>query len=310
MLILVNPDSSSGRGGDRWPAARAELERRGLAFDAFVAPSAAAARQRLDQALADGERHFVAAGGDGTVHAVLNALMDPTTDRPRHGAVLGAIGLGSSNDFHKPLALERSLAGLPARIDLDRAEPVDVGKVVLEPPNGPPRTRYFALNASLGFVAEGNAYFNTDAKMLGWLKRRHTEAAILYTALVQLIVFRPIEAAWALDEEPESRLRFASLSVMKKVHLSGGMRYDTPVTARDGMLDVNVWLPRGRLGILRTMAGLYKGRFQGRPGTLSRRARRVRLRPVEPAHLELDGEVFLAARAEMTVVPDAVRLCG
>ena len=130
----------------------------------FVAPvSAAEAASVIAAGTAAGHDAIVVAGGDGTVNLALNVIMDPATDRPRAPRVaLGAIGLGSSNDFHKPIAPERDLAGAPARVDVEGATVVDVGKATIQLPGEGRLVRYFLLNASMGMVADGNNAFNTS----------------------------------------------------------------------------------------------------------------------------------------------------
>ena len=40
------------------------------------------------------------------------------------------------------------------------------------------------------------------------------------------------------------------MGILKKVYFAGGMHYDTPVAADDGMFAVNVWEPMGRWSIV------------------------------------------------------------
>jgi len=308
-LILVNRQSNAGKGGERWDVLEPALRSQGLDFEAQVTTSAEDAAQRLERGLAAGYGTIIAAGGDGTVNGVLNALMDPQTDRPRADVVLGAIGLGSSNDFHKPFAPERTVGDVPVCLDSTGAQAIDLGKAVLHGADGETRVRYFALNASMGLVAEGNAYFNASPPTLTALKRHNVEVAIAYTALVNLLSFEPIDIWLQLDDGPAEALRVVSLGVVKKVHFAGGMRYDTPVTAADGLFDVNIMEEMSRLRVARTLAGLYQGRFKGRPYTRCLRAARVKITPSRPMHFELDGEVEQVVAAEVSVLPAALRLC-
>jgi diacylglycerol kinase family enzyme len=76
----------------------------------------------------------VAAGGDGTVSSVANAVVDSR-------AALGVLPAGTLNHFAKDLALPLDLAGAAARIAAGRIIAVDVGEV-----NG----RIFLNNSSIG----------------------------------------------------------------------------------------------------------------------------------------------------------------
>lgn len=302
MLILVNRGANGGRGAERWTAVAAGLRARGIAFRMEETASADDAKRIL---AVTRDPVVIAAGGDGTVNGTLNALLE----LGRTDLTLGAIGLGSSNDFHKPFAEDRTIADVPVRIRADRAETVDVGRAVLHTPDGRRHVRHFVLNASLGFVAEGNAFFNTDDPVLRWLKRRHVEAAIVYTALRNVVTFRPIEASVRLDDGPDVNMPLTSLGILKNVHFAGGMKYDTPVVSDDGMFDVTAWVGMRRVDLIRTMANLYRGKFRGLPRTRTWRARRVAVAPGHPVHFETDGETTSIVRAELDVLPGALRVC-
>ncbi|MEV0251082.1 diacylglycerol kinase family protein [Nocardia sp. NPDC050712] len=309
MFVVVNP-KANGSTESRWPGVRAELERRRPELRWAAPESAVAAERAVHAELAAGTSTVVAAGGDGTVNLVLNALMDPATDRPRNPeTALGAVGLGSSNDFHKPFAADRAVAGVPVRIDADAATLVDVGKATMMLTDGRTEVRYFLLNASMGLVAAGNHFFNTAPGLVQRLKRRNTEAAIIYSALRNIATFRPL-AIDILGADWKHQGPITNVGVLKTPHFAGGMRYDTGVRAADGQFDVNIWSPASRLRILGLIAGLYQGKFSQSPLATCRRGAVVDLIPGAPSALELDGEVIVVGSARLEVLPAVLRVCG
>jgi diacylglycerol kinase (ATP) len=236
---------------------------------------------------------------------VLNAIIKSGVD-----VALGAIGLGSSNDFHKPFARDKRIGGVPVRLDPAQAIRADVGKATLTDPSGVTRTRYFVLNASLGVVAQGNAFFNAPDMTLRALKKTSVELAIAYAGIVSIKRFKPIELKVSLDDQPLQPMQLTAMGILKKIHFAGGMYYDTPVTANDGMFAVNVWEPMDRWSIVGLILALYRGQFTGRKHTQAYRTRRVRITADRPIDFELDGEVSLISQVDVQVVPGAVRLCG
>jgi diacylglycerol kinase family enzyme len=305
MLIIVNERANAGNGATRWRKVEAALKDSGATFDVAPTRSEAEAERAVAEAVRHGHDMVVAAGGDGTVNGVLNAILNNGVD-----VALGAIGLGSSNDFHKPFGKDKCLGGVPVRLDPAQAIRADVGKATLTDPSGTARTRYFALNASLGVVAQGNAFFNAPNSTLAALKKTSVDLAIAYTAIVSIIRFRPIELKVSLDDQPLQPMRLTAMGILKKIHFAGGMRYDTPVAPDDGMFAVNVWEPMGRWAVVALILALYRGRFTGRKHTQAHRTRRVRITADSPIDFELDGEVSKVSEADVSVVPRAVRLCG
>ena len=76
----------------------------------------------------------IAGGGDGTVNAVLSALVTHAGAARLRRIKVGAVGLGSSNDFHKPFGT--TLAGIPCRLDRHRLRDHDIGRLDYEDPQG------------------------------------------------------------------------------------------------------------------------------------------------------------------------------
>src|SRR4030095_9583750 len=93
------------------------------------------------------------------------------------------------------------LGGVPVRLDATRGIRADVGRATLTDPSGATRTRYFVLNASLGVVAEGNAFFNAPDTALRALKKTSVDLAIAYAAVMSIARFTPIEVSVSLDDQ-------------------------------------------------------------------------------------------------------------
>src|SRR5438034_4710992 len=80
------------------------------------------------QAAANGARHVIAVGGDGTVHEVANGLL-----ASRAQATLGVVPIGSGNDFAKLVGVYRhDPARAVARLVTATPRRFDVGRVLDE----------------------------------------------------------------------------------------------------------------------------------------------------------------------------------
>lgn len=303
MILFLNPQAGGATAAPRFEQLRPALERGPLRGGYTRVTCAGELSRRL--LTERGEATLVAAGGDGTVNLALEALLS-LPERLRGRWTLGAIGLGSSNDFHKPQRV--LLGGRPVRLDSARAEARDVGQVDFLDPQGRPQRCHFLLNASVGVVAEANQRFNTGDAVLRSLKPRWTAGAIGYAALRALLTAHDLEARVALDGV-RSAAPLTNLHVLLSPCIAGGLRYDLEASPQAGSFAVALCERQGRLSRLRTILALSRGRFRGLPGTRSGRAWRVEIDVAAPVALETDGEVRLASAIRIQLLRKAVSVC-
>ena len=121
-LVILNPRARRGAAARDYDRVRAEVETGFRVRDALL-DSAGEWLRALDRARREGVERVVAVGGDGTVHAVANAILGDGSGA-WDGVTLGAVGVGSSNDFHKPCRTRMRGDSGSHRRSLARATPV------------------------------------------------------------------------------------------------------------------------------------------------------------------------------------------
>ena len=301
-VVLLNPAAGGSRGMARWR--RTESAVRGVCEPRVVETDLAGEwRFAVRQEIENGTRVFIAAGGDGTVNLLLNAILN--SGAADEDPILGAVGLGSSNDFHKPVG--RTVGGVPVRIAMsDERRDVCVARYTA--PDGTAHDRCFVISASLGVVAEANAFFNGGDGPERWLRGRWTGGAILYAALHTIGAWRNLALRLRSGDGP-SRTEVTNLSVSKTPFVSGMFRYDRSVAPNDGLLAVHLCEGMSRDEALRALVDLARGRFEGRPKRRHWNSRRVAVAAAGPVALELDGEVVQARRVVFGVLKEQVRVC-
>jgi diacylglycerol kinase family enzyme len=304
--VLLNPAANGGKAAARWRAVCAESRGRELGLQEVPCYEGLETREWMETQLKEGRTNFVACGGDGTVNLALNAILGSAA--LSQSARLGAIGLGSSNDFHKPQQRpERELiAGRPARLSFEQAKAHDIGRAIF-----PEGERYFAINASVGVTAEANAFFNRAPGGIRLLKRSWVDGAILASALVTFATFKNLELEVGLDRGRARKTFLTNLGVIKNRHFSGSFRYETGPEADDGKLGIHFCEEMGRAEMLKTLASLARGRFTGLSKTTSAEAEVAEVRSVDGKDfaIETDGEVTRAPSARFEILSRRLQLC-
>jgi diacylglycerol kinase family enzyme len=264
--------------------------------------NAGAWRDAVSAALARGVKTFVAAGGDGTIHVLLEALVEACGTEPLEELTLGVAALGGSHGFVGPF--RPGDCPVPLRLDVAHAVPRDLVRVRAVAPSGRAWTSLLAVHASAGVVAEGYALFHAER-----FSGRGTTVAFAGSAL--RAIWRHHDFAALLRHDgTEEEVSLSSLSILKSPWLSGALRYDLPVAPDDGLLGVAVCSGMSRLRLLATLGGLLLGRFRLRPGTTSFLTTALRVRADAPFLLEVDGEVGLVVEASFDLLAWRVRVCA
>ncbi|MGH3588115.1 MAG: diacylglycerol/lipid kinase family protein, partial [Pseudonocardia sp.] len=193
------------------------------------------------QALADGADVVVAAGGDGTVRAVAEALTGT-------GHAMGLIPVGTGNllarNLDLPLAsvteaLAVVLGGSDRAIDVGRARVAEYAPDE-EPPDDPDRAHIFLVIAGLGFDAAMVADTDDQLKArVGWVA--------YFLAGARHLHGRRMHATIRLDDGEAVEARLRSFMVGNCGRLPGGLTLLPDAIIDDGELDVAAIDTRGGL---------------------------------------------------------------
>lgn len=275
--FLVNPNADLGRAWRTIADLRPLVEEFGGAdWAGTVYPTHATALAQ--QAAQDGYSLVIAAGGDGTVHEVINGLMKvPAEDRPR----LGIVPLGSGNDFAHSIgikdnpaeALRQVFTGQPIRVDLGM---FDIGRGERE---------YFDNTIGIGF----DATVTIRSHQLTWV-----HGFMMYlVAVLQTIALNHEAPRMHIETDTEAwednTLLFVACNGPRE---GGGFLVAPDANNTDGMLNYATLSYVSQLMMLRLVPEVMNGthgRFkQVRLGQM----RKVNLRSEKPVTIHADGEVI------------------
>lgn len=311
VAILVNRSANYGESYTKWKRIKDSLHLLKLNEPKVIEYQVPFNLQDcLDECInKDNIAHFISAGGDGSLNYLLNTL-HKIAGGSLEKFTVGGIGLGSSNDFMKPVA--NCLQGVPVRVNSNNIVLHDVGCVRYGDENGRTGERLFLLNSSIGFLARGNYLFNKGGRILNFLKRKNVNLAINYTAIKTLFTHRPSELCLQSDKE-NKRLSLTSLSIVKNPHISGNFRFNQTVLPNDGFFGVNYCYNQNLFNIVETMADLQKGRFIRSKPVATRQSylsRRLTVTGKTLEYLETDGEVTKAKNFEFSIHDKKINVMG
>jgi len=233
---------------------------------------------------------IIAAGGDGTIAEVLNA-MAPDFDR----AELAVVPLGTANDLAR--SLDIPAADPAAALDLamtGSAKPVDIVRVTGD------EDRYFLNAASGGFGGEIGVRITSDDKRLWGAFAYWMAAAAELANLSEYHLQLTIDGA-------EVEADAYGLEIANGRFVGGGFPVARNAMLDDGLIEVTIIPVLPTFEILAAGIGLMRGQVS-RQRLIHHRGARVELH-AEPAMLfSMDGEHLGEVNATFEVLPRALRV--
>jgi len=308
MLLLINPYSAGGSAISKWKRIEHFVARSVPKMEIHSLDGKDRTSRLIGEALSAGETDFVAAGGDGTVNFTLNCLLDFAMPGQLAQLRLGAIGLGSSNDFHKPFRLHQVPSRISCKLDFSRSLLRDVGCLTYDTSEGSTSV-YFLINASCGLTAEANSFFNNPDRFLRQLKRLNTPTAIVYAATKTILKYRNIPVHLDSGAGKDFTTPLTNLGVLKSPHFSGSLRYDTPNQLDSGQFIVTLCSDMTRWKVFHLFQSLSKGQFEHMAKTRSWGAQSLAISAEKPFAIEFDGEVTRTTTAKFTILPRHLKVC-
>ncbi len=262
----------------------------------------------ISNAILNGERNFIAAGGDGTINYLLNEILSYPSKTIIDEIQLGTIGLGSSNDFHKPIYSSRLINGIPCKIDFTHTEERDVGCITYVH-NEKKLEKYFLVNASIGVTAEANYFFNHPDFILKLFKRMNTRAAIIYSAMHTIMRYKNIELEM-IDSKNDSKIfRVANLAITKSPYISGDLKLNYTPNYKNGLLNIHLLGDTTKFELIKILHQLHTNKVDPTNIFNSSQSSSILIKAEKPFKVEFDGEIIRSNCARFSLLKKRIRVC-
>jgi len=296
LVLIANPDAGRGRADQALARIESVLTSNNLGYRIVRTTHRGHAAEAARQALGDGERFLVAVGGDGTVHEVVNGMIE--NGKPvAPDAVLGVVPAGSGCDFTRSFGLPSDANQAAARLAGDQVQTIDVGTVTC----ADDQTRCFVniAQAGLGAAVVARAARLRAGRFLGGARY----AAGFWLTLPR---FRP--AAVRLDADGQHHAwRSFNVVVANCRFYGGGMHISPKSDPCDRLLDILV-MTGPKSDSFTTLPKVYKGAHLPHRNIAELRTARLSVGADPEFPVEADGEVLGTTPASFGIIPGAIRL--
>jgi YegS/Rv2252/BmrU family lipid kinase len=276
---------------------RRHLENRELAYDVVFTQRPGHATELTRQALDRGCKFVVAVGGDGTIHEVVNGLIqdDRAVDPD---AVMGVVAAGTGADFIKTFGIPSMPGHAVAHLDGPQSSPIDVGKITYTQ-DEVTAIRYFANIAEVGLGASVVDRAARLPRLLGptryvvayWLTLRGHKPAEVTVDLVDRSYTGPMN----------------NLVVANGQFFGGGMKIAPRAAPTDGVFDIQIE-HASKWEEIAVMPRVYSGQHVPHPDIFEAKRVRASIQSVPALQIEADGELLGLTPASFELLKEVIRL--
>jgi diacylglycerol kinase (ATP) len=292
FFAIVNPAAGGGRSATLAGPALVRLREGGIGVDVIASTRPGHAVDLAREAYTQGYRRFIAVGGDGTAHEILNGVLLSNAMPERIS--LGFLPLGTGNSFLRDFTNDGAESSLQA-ILANRKRPVDL--IRLTHAGG----HIYSFNLlSVGFTADVGALTNRCFKTLGHF-------GYLLGVFVRVAQLRRRVFALRCDDDKDwDERRCLFLTFNNSKYTGGSMLIAPNADAADGLIEFVRWGPIGRFGLMRMLPKLYDGTHIEHPLAARRAVRHVEFNVPVPVDVMIDGEIATLQCRSLDIIPAAV----
>jgi diacylglycerol kinase (ATP) len=229
----------------------------------------------------------IAAGGDGTIHAVATGLIG-------RESVLGIIAMGTMNNLAHSLGIPTTIEEACSVIAEGETHAIDVGKI---------NEKIFIEVAGIGLEA---ALFPAaeEIKSSNLLKTLRG----VVSGLVTLFTFRPVKLKIALDDGERHHYHAIQVTICNAPFYGAHFHAAPDALMDDGLLDVIIFRHFSKLAYIKHAISINQGHRALQPRIRRRRAKSLRINADHPVEIQVDGVPHGYTPATISIMPGALRV--
>ena len=310
LVVIANPTAgiNAGRPSQHRPlqAARKDLENAGFLVELHTEPDPVKVQELAARAVGSGFLNIVAAGGDGTINAVVNGIMSQA-ENPEvnmQAVRLGILPFGTGNVFAYNLGIGKTWREACQVIRAGNSRPIDVGLACANKTNEAGEIeelrRHFLLMAGIGF----------DAKVI-----EDTSLRLKYVLRDFAYVLKILQNV-VVHQGTQMTLRFAdgriyaNESWMVMVGNAASYAWDLKFTAHarldDGMVDVCLMPYQNKLVSVQQVVQILTGQHVENGDAEYWKVPGVTIESEPPVPVQLDGDEWAQTPVKISVSPSAL----
>ncbi len=300
-FVVVNPNAGNQKGRQDWNRIARMLSLAGIEYLSYFTEYRGHAMELTRKYVHLGFRNVIVVGGDGTLNEVVNGIFTQGHVAPSE-VTLSMIPVGTGNDWCRMFGIPSSYAEAIALIGRNERFMQDIGVLEYTDREGRAEVRYFANIAGMGFDA-------LVAEKTNRQKEHGKSGPLSYflNILKSLFSFSVTSTSISCNGKQLTPKIF-SMAVGIGQYNGGGMKQLPRAVPDDGLFDITIIRPIGKLKIIRNLLKLIDGSFTRLPEVITCRAPEITIQSVPELYAEADGESLGHSPFRLVLLPRSLSI--
>ena len=248
------------------------------------------------QATENGCDYLIALGGDGTLHEVINGVLQSNLPANLYPGI-GLLPLGSANDFARTAGISNSMEELIGRIQNNVTQKIDLGKIVLHQTG---ETRYFLNIAGVGLGAEVAQILEHSSSVLG-------PGFNYFKHIIKGFLNYVKKEVSCSGNTWSWKGKLLQMAIANGRSFGNGICIAPDARITDGLFQVAIFGDLSIWDYLKNLGNLKKGVRIDHPQVCYQDAREVLVESNDLCSIEADGEYVGLAPATISILPKTIR---
>lgn len=293
-FVIINPTSGNGAAKKQWILIYNEIKKQQFDFDFAFTEHKKHSVTLLKKALEQGITRFICIGGDGTLHTIVNGILN--LNPPNISAIkLGIIPIGTANDWVKTYKISKEYKKAIQTIKAEFTIKQDIGKLLIYEHQ---EIVYFNNLAGIGF--DGYVVNKVHKfKNLGFL-------AYLTGALLSIATYKKSRLQINFNNiEIKEKSLMLLIGICK--YSGGGMQLTQNANPTDGLFEISHINKISLLTLLRNIGGLFSGNITNHKLVKNYKTSHLKIAVLDTqkTYIQADGELVGSGSFEVKMMPSA-----
>ncbi len=297
--IIINSAAGNGAGAKQWARIEATIRAQlpNSIFTFTESPGHAIAL--VAEALRQGYRHFIGAGGDGTNNEIINGIF-AQNEVPTSEVYYTLFPLGTGNDWVRTHRIPQRLSDWLSMLAAGNVLLHDIGLLTFHA-QGERRQRYFINVAGLAYDAFVVAYTNRYRR---WAVHKWS---YLLMVLRCLFLYRLPRAQVLFDGQCLDH-HYYTINIGIGRYSGGGMQLTPHAMPNSGQLALTLARRVSKLGVIFNIWRFYNGTLHLHPKIDIFQTKYIEVLSEQNVGLEADGELLGETPVTCAILPSALRV--